>query len=173
MAITLNGPQLVTFVQNDFNAMFPEFIACDLIAEQSWFLRASVLWENTSNNPASGDTGTMTVLLYLLTAHIGWLSAPRDGSGNPTSASLAVQPASPIVGRINTASEGSVSVGADIGDAAAGSPSQPWYMQTRYGAEFWAATAGYRLSGATFVPPGGIGVPPGVILGPGWSRGRY
>jgi hypothetical protein len=89
----------------------------------------------------------------MLTAHIAWLNAPRDADGNPASTG---SPASPIVGRINSASEGSVSVQADIGDATAGSPSQPWYMQTRYGAAYWAATAQYRtaryVANPVFVP---------------------
>ena len=47
-----------------------------------------------------------------------------------------------IIGRINTASEGSVSVGAEFGGN--GGPTQDWYTSTRYGALYWTATAMYR-----------------------------
>jgi hypothetical protein len=33
-----------------------------------------------------------------------------------------------------------------MGDATAGSPSQAWFMQTKYGAEYWAATAQFRTA---------------------------
>ncbi len=138
----------VTFVFADWVAQFPEFAAVSQTAAQSWFNRASLLCANDTSNPAFADTGSqLLTLLYLLTAHIAWLNAPRDALGVPAATG---QPASPIVGRINTASEGSVSVGADAGDANAGSPSQAWYMQTKYGAEYWAATATYRT--AIYVP---------------------
>lgn len=171
--MTVQSP-VVTFSPTDFAGAFPEFAGCSAPQEQSWFNRACLLFDNSPRNPAfascgGGLTGTqiMTTLLYLLTAHIGWLNAPRDASGNPSSSG---QPASPIVGRINTATEGSVSVGADMGDVNAGSPSQAWYMQSRYGAEYWAATAGYRT--ARYVPG------PVQFQGPyypgGWPRiGRF
>ncbi|MDE3023802.1 MAG: DUF4054 domain-containing protein, partial [Pseudomonadota bacterium] len=51
------------------------------------------------------------------------------------------QAASPLVGRINSATEGSVSVTADMG---AVTNTQAWYMQTKYGAAYWQASAPYR-----------------------------
>lgn len=126
-------------------ANFPEFSGCSPEQGQAYFNRASVIFENGTCNPcyaAQGPAGFST-LFYMLVSHVAWLNAPRDAAGNPSAAG---QPASPIVGRVNSASEGSVSVGADNGDATAGSPSQAWYMQTRYGAEFWAATALQRTA---------------------------
>lgn len=153
---------VVTFNFQTFVAIFPEFANVNQTAAASWFNRASFLCGNEACNPANRQPGMLQDLLYLLTAHIGWLNAPRDASGNPAATG---QPASPIVGRINTASEGSVSVGADMGDATAGSPSQPWYEQTKYGAEYWAATAFVRTARYSAMPtiipgpvyPGGIG----------------
>ena len=147
----------VTFVFADWVGQFGEFANVSPTAAQGWFNRASILCDPSINNPASGTPGMVTTLLYLLTAHIAWLNAPRDANGNPAATG---QPASPIVGRINTASEGSVSVGADMGDATAGSPSQAWYMTTKYGAEYWYDTAGFRTAG--YVPPP-FRFPPGFV----------
>jgi hypothetical protein len=134
----------VTFVFADWVAQFSDLANVNPTAAQGWFNQASLLCSNDTSNPAFADTGSqLLTLLYLLTAHIAWLDAPRDALGVPAASG---QPASPIVGRINTASEGSVSVGADMGDATAGSPSQAWYMQTKWGARYWAATATYRTA---------------------------
>lgn len=141
-------PPVVTFSLSTWTSFYPEFGACSEAQGQNWFNRASFLCGNEPCNPVNGVAGMLESMLYLLTSHIAWLNAPRDAQGNPATSG---KPPSPIVGRINTASEGSVSVGADMGDANAGSPSQAWYMQTRYGAEYWAASAGVRT--AHYVPP--------------------
>jgi hypothetical protein len=135
---------VVTFDNAAWIAQFPDFAAVGATLGQSYFNRASLLCANDSCNPAYGLDGTgsmLGTLLYLLTSHIAWLNAPRDANGNPAASG---QPASPIVGRIDQASEGSVSVHADMGEANAGSPSQAWYMQTKWGSEYWASTAGIR-----------------------------
>lgn len=148
---------VVTFVPADFRAAYSDFAACTDGQLIGWFGRAALLFSNTTSNPAFCAVGVsgMTTLMYLLTAHIAWLNAPRDLNGNPAATGV---PASPLVGRIDQASEGSVSVHADMGDATAGSPSQPWYMQTKYGAEYWAATAQFR----TAVPS----LNPTIVAGP-------
>ncbi len=132
---------VVTFDFATWTGIFPEFSACSSAQGQSWFNRASFLCGNEACNPANRQPGMLADLLYLLTSHIAWLNAPRDAKGNPAATG---QPAPPIVGRIDQASEGSVSVHADMGDVNAGSPSQAWYMTTRYGTEYWAATAFVR-----------------------------
>jgi len=135
----------VTYNFDDWIALFPEFSGCSPAQGQGYFNRASAVFMNDVSNPvygAQGASGFQTIL-YLLVSHIAWLNAPRDASGNPSASGA---PASPIVGRINSANQGSVSVQADMGDANSGSPSQAWYMQTKYGAEFWAATAPQRTA---------------------------
>ncbi|MDN6041978.1 MAG: DUF4054 domain-containing protein [Acetobacter sp.] len=52
-----------------------------------------------------------------------------------------------LVGRITTARMGSLSVQADAGPVAG---SQAWWLQTPYGAAFWAATTSLRI--ALYVP---------------------
>lgn len=158
---------VVTFDNATWVALYPEFSAVGATLGASYFTRASFLCGNEPCNPANATPGMLQSLLYLLTSHIAWLNAPRDASGVPASTG---QPASPIVGRINTASEGSVSVGADMGDANAGSPSQAYYLTTKYGTEYWYATASIRtaryVAQPTIVPgpvyPGGIGFAAGL-----------
>lgn len=133
----------VTFDPTAWKAAFPEFVACSDAQANSWFARASFICGNEACNPLNAVTGRLQMMLWLLTAHIGWLNAPRDANDNPASTG---SPGSPIVGRIDQASEGSVSVHADMGDATAGSPSQPWYMQTKYGSEYWYGTADMRTA---------------------------
>lgn len=159
----MTGSPPVTFDPAAFVARYPEFAAVSPTLLGAYFEEAALYCSNSTANPAFPD-GTLPTLLNMLTAHIAWLNAPRDADGNPASTG---DPASPLVGRINSATEGSVTVQADIGDAAAGSPSQPWYMQTKYGAAYWAATAQYRtafpvlnpvrvpLTGAPFFMRGG------------------
>ncbi len=142
----------VTFEYANFVAAFPEFANCSQPQLTGYFNRATLLFAN------AGWTGALPqapTLLDLLTAHIAWLSAPRDGDDAPSSSG---QPASPLVGRISNASEGSVSVQVDMGEADAGSPSQAYYMQTRYGSEYWAATAQFRTAFPVIRPR----VPPGL-----------
>jgi hypothetical protein len=138
----VSGP-VVTFDFATWTGVFPEFAACTEAQGQSWFNRASFLCTNDTSNPANATPGMLQDLLYLLTSHIGWLNAPRDGAGNPAATG---QPASPIVGRIATASEGSVSVGAEVDDMGSAFPMAGWYLSTRYGTEYLAATACFRTA---------------------------
>jgi hypothetical protein len=147
---------VVTFVPADFKDAFPEFAACTDGQLNGWFGRAQLLFQNNQCNLAFPD-GTMATLLNLLTAHIGWLNAPRGADGNPA----ATGSATGLVGMVKSATEGSVSVSVDIGDMTAGGPSQPYYMQTRYGIEYWAATAQYRT--ARYVAAPWVGPPPGAV----------
>lgn len=48
---------------------------------------------------------------------------------------------SPMVGRVSSVTEGSVSLSSDMPDMPF---SAAWFMQTRYGAIYWQATAGLR-----------------------------
>lgn len=153
----------VTFNLAKWIGMYPEFAAITEPMGQGYFNRAMFLCADTVFNPAAYVCGSpnnmQETLLYLLTSHIAWLNAPRDGSGAPA----AVGMPTPLVGRISSATEGSVSVSADMGDANSGSPSQAWYEQTRYGAEYWAMTVGMRsaryVAGPSSMPYGAGGYP--------------
>lgn len=129
----------IVFNYAAFVAGYPEFAGLSEPQAQAYFDRAGLFFENTGRNPAA-CSGNMGALFNLLVAHIAWLTAPRDANGNPASAG---QPPSPIVGRVSSASEGSVSVSAEW--KGSGSPSEEWYLQSQWGAEFWQATAQYRM----------------------------
>jgi hypothetical protein len=160
---------VVTFDYATFIALYPQFTNVNSTQLGGFFDQATILCANNIRNPAIGGMGptwgakTLTTLLYLLTAHIAWMQAPKDSQGNPTSTS-GLSSGGSLVGRIDQATEGSVSVHADMGDANAGSPSQAWYMQTEWGATFWAMTAGMRTAVA-------VSQPTIVVQPPFWGRG--
>lgn len=80
------------------------------------------------------------LILGMITAHIAALKMRAANSGDPTGG---------IVGRISTASEGSVSVSAELallpGSAA-------WWAQTAYGLSAWQALAPYRTAAYIAAP---------------------
>jgi hypothetical protein len=123
-------------------ALFPEFRGCSPEQGEAWWMRANFYCANSVFNPAYGSNGTgiLEMLLYLVTSHLAFMYAPRDANGCPAQTG---SPAAPIVGRINTASEGSVSVQTEW-DSGGTSPSEAFFLQTKYGAEYWQATAPYR-----------------------------
>jgi hypothetical protein len=100
---------------------------------QAFFNEAQLYCDNTATSPIKDDSpgGVRATFLNMITAHIAALNAPIGG-----------QPASPLVGRINSATEGSVSAQAQYADQTPGS--MAWFVQTKYGAAFWEASAGYR-----------------------------
>lgn len=132
----------VTFNFATWTALFPEFAQLNAVLGNAYFIRAtgSIIWNN-SLNPAYGD-GNLTYLVYLATSHVAWLSCPKDPNGNPAANGT---PASPLVGRISSAAEGSVNVQTEwnSGDKKA---LEAYLIQTKYGAEFWAATSQYRTA---------------------------
>ena len=155
----------VEFNYGTWVARYPEFAAVSEQLAQAYWDEAALYCANNTCNPAFAD-GALPTLLNMLTSHIAWLNAPRDLNGNPASTGT---PASPIVGRISSASQGSVSVSTEMGDVAGGSPSQPWYMQTVYGSSYWFATSKYRTARYSANPMrvAGTGYP-GYIGG--WRR---
>lgn len=132
---------VVTFNYETWLGMFPQFRTTPAAVAQGYFLRAGLIFANDTSNPAF-RSGTMETLFYLLTAHIAALSPPPEDQGQGSAGGPQ------LVGRLASASQGSVSVSAQWDGS--GSPSESWYIQTQYGAEFWNATAQYRT--ARYVP---------------------
>lgn len=120
---------VVIFNPADFKARFPEFTSVADGVLSGYFDRATLILCNTNQSPVR-DLTRRTLLLDLLVAHIAKLNATING----------VKPGD-LVGRINSAAEGSVTVSSDMGPVL---NSQAWFVQTRYGAEYWTATAIYR-----------------------------
>jgi hypothetical protein len=123
-------------VQFDFTlwvTQYPEF-ASIITADMAdvFFSIATNLHANDGSGPVN-DAAFQTNLINMVVAHLAALFGPQPGG----------QPPSPLVGRINSASEGSVSVGTDWPSKEVTS-SEAWWIQTRYGALYWTATAIFR-----------------------------
>jgi hypothetical protein len=99
---------------------------------QQYFNEAQLYCDNTPCSPIRDwkPGGERAMLLNMVTAHIAALNAPIGGQGS-----------SPLVGRINSATEGSVSVQSQL-DMPPGTAQ--WFAQTKFGLAFWTATAQYR-----------------------------
>ena len=92
---------IVQFNYERWLARYPEFSQVAQPTAQEYFGEATLYLRNDGTGPVR-DAETQLRLLNMLTAHIAALNAPSaDG-----------EPASPLVGRINNASEG-IGLGAD------------------------------------------------------------
>ena len=156
----------VTFSFETWVAMFPEFSLLTPEQGAAYFMRATGSFVgNQASNPANAD-GRLPYLCYLGTSHVAWLSCPKDGNGKPVAVGA---PPSQLVGRINSAAEGSVNVGLDFELGQDTGALQAYLSQTPYGLEYLTAIATYRtaryLARPTVVLPGGLF--PGLPL-PGW-----
>lgn len=113
---------------------------------------------NNTIATAVQDANLRQTLLYLLTAHVVALSPTGGVNG---------QAPSGLVGRISDASEGSVSAGTEYSSTITNS--QAYFVQTQYGAQYWALIAQFRTM--VYVPPacglpGALGAPYGLPWGP-------
>lgn len=115
----------VVFDKARFQTAYPEVRAADAQLEM-WFTQAESLLDNTGRSIVKKPE-EREMLLFLLVRHFAALNERAAQGG--------------LVGRIASASEGSVSVSADMG-AAIGNAA--WYLQTPYGATYWQLTAKYR-----------------------------
>lgn len=118
---------VVSFNYATWSARYPELSAVGSDLAQAYFNEATLYLDNTDASLVQ-DINARATLLNMLTAHIAQLNMPGS---------------SPLVGRITNASEGSVSVATTYSDAMPGS--MAWYVQTKYGASYWQATAQYRM----------------------------
>lgn len=120
---------VVSFDIAAFRARYPEFQAVNDALLEQYFIEATIYLNNTDASPVT-DADQRSILLNMLVAHIAQLNLIVNG-----------KVANPLVGRIDSASEGSVSVHADMGTVSAAAA---WFMQTKYGAAYWQATAPFR-----------------------------
>jgi len=121
----------VTFSPAAFKAAYPSFSTLNDTQLNQAFALATLYLSNRENSPVI-DTDKRAILLNLLTAHIAAINYGENGEGSRQ-----------IVGRITSATQGSVSV--SVSDSARVG-SQSWYEQTNYGAQYWQATAPYRMA---------------------------
>ena len=120
---------VVVFDVNYFKAAYPSFDAVAPALLQVYFDKACLLLNNTEQSMVT-DLNERKILLNLLVAHLAALNSGENG-----------QAPSGLVGRVTSASEGSISASTDYGTLESG---QAWYIQTRFGAEYWQLTAKYR-----------------------------
>jgi hypothetical protein len=117
-------------------ARYPEFGAVGEELAASYFAEAGLYLDNSDCSPVP-DVTVRGLLLNMLTAHIASLSGAGEADGKPSG----------MVGRVSSATEGSVSVSFDSGLAPG---TAAWFSQTPYGLSFWQATKRYRM--ARYVP---------------------
>lgn len=121
-------------------ARYPELAASvDATLAGSYFIEAGLYLDNTDASPVV-DVPQRLLLLNMLVAHIAILSSAARGG---------------LVGRLSTATEGSVTINAEMetpGTAA-------WFAQTQPGAAFWQATTVYRTMRYLPGPRPFLGVP--------------
>lgn len=114
-----------------FRAIYPEFsnISDDLLP--FLFDNATDYLDNTEMSLVA-QSDKRERLLYLLMAHLAYMRyGDKDRNGG-----------SGMVGRVSSASEGSVSVSSDLGQVEFRSA---WYTQSPYGMDYWQATKVYRM----------------------------
>ena len=117
---------IVQFDLLKFRELYPKIIATD--DQLSMFFVEACLYCNNTEHSNIRNLQERELMLFLLIAHLATLQMRID-SGNEA------------VGRVASASEGSVSVVLDNGQTKG---SEKWYQQTAYGARYWALTKRYR-----------------------------
>lgn len=124
---------------SEFRAMFlglqdesaPTNALLEMLWEQAVYLFGNIITEETAaTNPAKSKERKM--LLYYILCHLTTLQLQPDGQS----------------GRVQSATEGSVSVSYDL--LKANSETAQWWAQTRCGATYWAMTARYRRGGCLY-----------------------
>lgn len=119
---------VVVFDPAAFKQAYPQFASVSDAVLTNYFNLATLYLSNTDCSIVQ-DIPKRTTLLWLLTAHIAYLSSALNPDGAPG-----------LVGRISSATEGSVSVSAEMPS----NPNSAWFMQTAWGAMFWQSTLSLR-----------------------------
>lgn len=123
---------VVSFDYSAWVLTFPEFAGVSEPRATMFFAEATLYLNNTAGSRVT-DLGQRALLLNLITAHLAWLN--RLGPDG--------QPLNPLVGRISDATEGSVSVRAELAELG---QSAAFWSQSQYGLRFWQATARFRTA---------------------------
>lgn len=131
----------------DYNAwadMFPELATVTEPVAQSFFNIAGLLLDNTDCSPVVDVTIRLSYLNFA-TAHLVSLA------GYPIPAGGSTPVPSGVIGRISSATEGTVTVQSQW--AASVSASEAFWMQTQYGLIFWQLTRALRTMRYIAAPP--------------------
>jgi Protein of unknown function (DUF4054) len=124
---------VVVFDPAAFKLLYVQFATVADPTLTLYFDLATMILANTCGSIVS-DATQRERLLNLLVAHIAALQpvSPAGGAGSGGT----------LVGRVASASEGTVSVTAEY--ASQVSASMAWFIQTQYGALFWQLTSSIR-----------------------------
>lgn len=149
---------IVTFDPAAFLLIFPQFSNLGTPVLNTYFDVATTFVRNDGCGPVT-SVQMQTQLLNFATAHLLKLFATQADGQSP----------SEIVGRINNASQGSVSVGAEM---LVPPGSAQWWNQTSFGATFWLLSAPFRTM--RYMPGPAKPVAPWPVAGtffiPGWGN---
>jgi hypothetical protein len=121
--------QPVTFDFQAWVARYPELADVPPAIAEGYFTEATIYHANDGSGPVADDA-QQRALLGMIVAHLAKLAELRG---------LAPW----LVGRISSASEGSVSVSSDLTQLAG---TAQWFGLTTYGLNYWFATAPYRTA---------------------------
>ncbi len=148
---------VAVFDYSKFSALFPELVNGGVTepVASSLFAVAGLLLDNTDCSPVQDTDARLTYLNYIV-AHLASVA------GYPMAAGAAGPTPSGVIGRISSATEGSVSVSSDYGQV---SGNQAYWLQSQYGALYWQLTAPFRTMQYRAVPPRNFG--PGRFYGYG------
>lgn len=148
---------VVTFDPTTWKALWsPTFDYLSDDQATQYFNLATAIHRNDGGGPVV-VAAQQTNLLNLITAHMVALFAPKANGAA----------ASPLVGRISDATEGSVSV--SVQNEYPPGTAQ-WFQQTQYGSMYWVASAPFRTM--RYIPNPRSPVNAGAGLwGPGVSGG--
>lgn len=136
---------IVVFDPVAFAAAYPEFASVPQARTTMLFdLAAATILDNTDNSPVM-SLDLRTQLFYLLVAHLLLVfgSAPTTPNNQPP-------------GRISSATQGTITTAFEY-IAPPGSAMAPWFLQTKYGAMYWTATAPFRSARIIANGDSGIG----------------
>lgn len=153
------GP--ITFVYSNWEALFPALSGVNS-AQATMYFGLATMYVRNDGGGSINDPVKLTNALYLTTAHIAVLFAQQT-NGSPTTGGT--EPPSPLVGRIASATEGSVSVAAEMPEQP---PSAAWWNQTTYGAAAWKMLAPNRTARIVPAPRRIYNPPVGPYFGRGW-----
>lgn len=134
--MSCTGGAIVNFDYGQWVTRYPEFNAISGDQAQLFFNEATLYWRNDGTGLCSNPVAQL-MYLNMITAHICALNRQAQGDPDPGAAK---DPNTPV-GRVGSASEGSVSV-SFVNEYPPGSAQ--YFQQTKYGAAFWQATAAYR-----------------------------
>lgn len=119
---------------------YPEMANVDEATATGYFNQMKMVYVGILYRVCDPTGATQLMLLNLLTAHLAQLFASQV-NGQPNTQSSGAAPAPGLVGRIASATEGSVSVTTAIPELP---QAAAWLSQTKYGLFFWDATKAYR-----------------------------